>query len=113
MAEPLYHEQIGTNMAKQLLGNDFVSGNNMSYYIVSEYNGTVIIQHDNESGNDYEVKLEESRVDNAQEVPRIESFRGEYHTRTSKALVAEVAIIIASAMVVAILAAFSAYAMWF
>lgn len=76
--EPLYHEEIPAGVAQQLLQDDFVSGANMSYYMIMEMQNTVILQHDNDTGKDVEVTLPLTESPLEERIPKIESYRGEY-----------------------------------
>lgn len=98
--EPLYHEQIDAGVAQQLLQDDFVSGRNMSYYLISELSNTVILQHDNDTGRDVEVTLPITEETVKESVPKIESYCGEYDTgSTSKYVIIQIAAIAFMALI--------------
>lgn len=76
--EPIYHEQIPAGLAKQLLQDDFIGGDNMSYYMIMEVSNTVILQHNNITGKDTEVSLPYTETPIETPIPKIESYRKEY-----------------------------------
>lgn len=75
---PLYHERIPADVAKQVLQDEFVAGSNMSYYLVSEYSQSTIVQHNDTTGEDIEVRLEEATPLVDEEVKPILSYVGDY-----------------------------------
>lgn len=78
--DPLYHEQLPAGLAQQILQDDFIPGDNMSYYMVSELYNTVIVQCDNNTGKATETTLSVTELQTKEEIPRIESYSGEYET---------------------------------
>jgi len=98
--EPIYQEEIAAGVAQSLLQDDFIPGNNMSYYMIFEMSNTVILQHDNVTGKDTEITLPLTQEPVAQEVPRIESYSGEYDTSgTSKYVIIQVVAIAVMALI--------------
>lgn len=78
MGKPIYQEEIGPNMAKQILQEEFVHGDDMQYFIISELGQMTVLQHNKATGEDIETRLEEA-VDSVDlEVPKIEKYKSEY-----------------------------------
>lgn len=101
--EPLYHEQIPSGVAQQLLQDEFIAGSNMSYYLITELQNSVIVQHDNTTGKDTEVALNITDSPIEVSVPRIESYSGEYGAKgLSKFVIIQIAAVGFMLLVVAL-----------
>lgn len=78
MGKPIYQEEIGPNMAKQILQEEFVHGDDMRYFIISELGQMTVLQHNDATGEDVETRLVEPVNEQDIEVPKIEKYKSEY-----------------------------------
>lgn len=105
MGKPLYHEEIGSDVARMILGDEFVHGSDMRYFIISELSQTTVLQHNDATGEEIETRLEEPDSGVLSEVPKIEKYKSEYKeqkplgTRIQVAIIAAVGIMLIACVI--------------
>lgn len=98
---PIYQEEIGPNMAKQILQDEFIEGSHMKYFLISEYMGSTVLQHNEETGEDTETRLVGEIALTEEEIKPILSYVGDYRDHISIGSVIQWVIMIIVVIVVA------------
>lgn len=69
----IYQEEIAPDTVRQMLGREDLGSDDVTCMLISEYCKTVILIHDNKTGKEEEVVLEDTPVEEDLSIPRMEN----------------------------------------